>query len=97
MRLRFAKWIGVMSAPRENRTRKGSLMTGRFMELGRLFSTCLPFFHSSALRLLFEFKCPASPQDFSRILPFCGPLLGYSLIIGVNIFSHGRILRTVKG
>jgi len=36
-------------------------------------------------------------QGFSQFPPVCGPLLGYSLIIGVNVFSHERIPRTVSG
>jgi len=40
-------------------------------------------------------RCPGGNQDFSQFLSFCEPLLGYSLIIGINVFSHERILRTV--
>ncbi len=43
LRLRLLLGTRVMSAPRQNETRKGSMMTGRLVELGRFSIARLRF------------------------------------------------------
>ena len=84
-----------MSAPRQNGTRKGSMMTGRLVRARQVLHRPLVIFSVIGPSFAIWSGCPGGSQDFSQFLSFCEPLLGYSLIIGINVFSHERILRTV--